>query len=362
MKKVHGIHLKETIKNNMSIKAYSIKEKDKWNDIVESFKKYDIYYLSDYCIPFYLHGDGEPLLFFYEDNELRAINVVMKRDISNDKRFSNLEKGRYFDFSTPYGYGGWLIEGDGDIENIFKEYITWCKNNNIISEVVRFHPVLNNQNKVNSIYDVVDLGKTVCIDLSNENDVWDNFSSKNRNVIRKAIKNNIKISYDLSSKSIDIFKNIYNQTMNRDNADEYYYFNDEFYSSILEHLNGRVLIFNATLENKTIASSMIIFSNDMLSYHLSGSLKEYGSLAATNLLLFEVSKWGIKNGYKTFHLGGGVGSKEDSLYSFKKAFNKKDDKQYSIGRLIFDDEAYNYLVSLRKDGQLRDNYFPLYRA
>jgi len=35
-------------------------------------------------------------------------------------------------------------------------------------------------------------------------------------------------------------------------------------------------------------------------------------------LLYEAACWGIENGYKTFHLGGGLGSREDSLYQFKK--------------------------------------------
>ena len=344
------------------LSVFGLDNCQKWNEIVKSFSDYDVYYLPSYTKAFYLHGDGQPLLFYYYDNNLRAINVVMKRDISNDEHFSDLEKNKYFDFSTPYGYGGWLIEGDGSLTNLFDEYKSWCKSNGIISDVIRFHPILGNQKKVKSFYDVMDLGKTISIDLSDKDAIWSNFSSKNRNVIRKAIKNGILIKHDLNEVTIKEFKNIYNQTMDRDNAENYYYFDDNFYNSIKNDLSNNADIFYALYEDKVIASSIILKSNKRLSYHLSGSLKEYGSLAATNLLLYEVSKWGSDNGYKTFHLGGGVGSKEDSLYAFKKAFSKNEGCQYSIGKMIFNKQDYDKLVSLRKGSKLRENYFPLYRA
>lgn len=344
------------------LKVYSLKDAEIWDKIVKSFNNYDVYYLSGYTKAFYLHGDGEPLLFHYEDNDIKAINVVMKRDISNDYHFSNLDKNTLFDFTTPYGYGGWIIEGNGNRNNLLNEYIKWCNENNIISEVIRFHPIINNQEMVRNLYDVMDLGNTIAINTESEDIIWNNFTSKNRNVIRKAIKNNVLIKKAFDINTINEFKTIYNKTMNRDDADKYYYFNDGFYHSILNDLSDNAEIFYAEYDNKIIASSIILKANDKLSYHLSGSLKEYGSLAATNLLLYEVAKWGSNNGYQSLHLGGGVGSKEDNLYLFKKAFNKNDGLQYSIGKMIFNKEKYEELVSIRGNDKLRENYFPLYRA
>ena len=65
---------------------------------------------------------------------------------------------------------------------------------------------------------------------------------------------------------------------------------------------------------------------------LVSSDREYQHFAPTNLLLYEVACWGCENGYKTFHLGGGLDSKEDSLYKFKSAFNRNSDNTFSIGR------------------------------
>ena len=345
------------------LEVLNLNEAVRWDAIVSSFKDYDVYYLSGYNKGFMIHGDGEPLLFSYYDDNIRAINVVFKRDISNCEYFENkLEKNRYFDLSSPYGYGGWIIEGEGSLDSLFGEYKSWCADNGIISEVIRFHPVIANQERVREYYDVMDLGNTVCIDISNKDDIWTNFSAKNRNVIRKAINNNVTIHHELSKSKMAEFVKVYNTTMDRDNADSYYYFKEEFYDSIINDLGNNTDIYYALYENKIIASSIILKAGNKLSYHLSGSLKEYGSLAATNLLLYTVACDGCDSGYKTFHLGGGVGSREDSLYKFKKAFYKYDGRQYSIGRMVFDEDKYNYLVKFREGEKGRANFFPLYRA
>ena len=57
----------------------------RWDITVRSFKEYDTYWLSGYVKAFFIHGDGVPLLFYYDDGRTRAINVVMKRDIAEDE-------------------------------------------------------------------------------------------------------------------------------------------------------------------------------------------------------------------------------------------------------------------------------------
>lgn len=345
------------------LEVYTLSQNDKWDSIVKSFANHDVYYLNGYAKGFYLHGDGQPLLFYYEDDAVRGINIAFKRDVSKDVHFINrLEENKYYDLSSPYGYGGFLIEGDGSLDKLNDEYTNWCKQNNIISEIVRFHPVINNATRVKEMYDILNLGKTIAMDLSSEDIIWENITSKNRNVIRKAIKNNVIIKHDCNSETIKRFKEIYEHTMNKDNADDYYYFFDDFYNSIINDLKDNVDIFYAEYNGEIIASSIILKCNGYLTYHFSGFITKYGTLAATNLLLYEVAKYGANNGYKTFHLGGGVGSKQDNLYKFKKSFYRGEDYQYSIGKKIFDESLYNKLVSMRINEEKRDNFFPLYRG
>ena len=338
----------------------TLEDSEKWDQIVRSFNQYDTYWLSGYVKGFQIHGDGEPLLIHYEYEDVRGINVVMKRDVARNKYFQGrIGEGQFFDFATPYGYGGWLIEGE-QTSDLFKIYEDWCVKNGIISEFVRFHPIVKNHVACMDFFEVIQLGEVVHMDLESPELIWNNITSKNRNVIRKAIKNDVKIYNGRYPEIYEIFRNIYNSTMDKDDAEAYYYFEPELYTSILDDLSQNAQVFYAVKDGKVIAASIILATNGMMDYHLSGSLREYSSLAATNLLLYKAALWGAANGYRSFYLGGGIGSGEDSLFKFKRAFYKGELNHFYIGKKIYDAEKYEELLALREPTE--SEYFPKYRA
>ncbi len=346
----------------MVLAVYTIEQSEQWDVIVRSFKEYDVYWLSGYVKAFQIHGDGTPLLFYYEssDTDTRGINVVMKRDVAKDERFrEKIDEGQYFDFATPYGYGGWIIEGQ-DTEDLFEAYENWVEKNGIISEFVRFHPMVKNHEKCRSYYEVIQLGEVVHMDLGSPELIWNNIISKNRNMIRKAIKNGVVIYNGRFPEIYEKFRVIYNGTMDKDDAEEYYYFSPEFYGSVLNDLPQNAQVFWAEKDGQIIAASIMLAANGRMNYHLSGSLRDFGSLAPGNLILYTAALWGCANGYRTFYLGGGVGSGEDSLFKFKRAFYKGMLNHFYIGKKIYDFERYERLVSMREFAD-RD-FFPKYRA
>lgn len=342
------------------LKVYTVDQNEQWDATVCSFKEYDVYWLSGYVKAFELHGDGEATLFYYEDEETRGINVVMKRDVAKDAHFKGkLPEGQFFDFATPYGYGGWIIEGE-NTEKLFAEYKEWVDKHGIISEFVRFHPMVKNHEASYPFYEVIKLGEVVHIDLSSSEAIWSNIISKNRNMIRKAIKNDIKIYNGRFPEIYEKFRIIYNGTMDKDDAEEYYYFGKEFYTSILDDLPENAQVFWAEKDGEVIAASIMLAANGRMNYHLSGSLRGYSSLAPTNLILYRAALWGCANGYKTFYLGGGVGSGEDSLFKFKRAFYKGELNHFYIGKKVFNQEKYDELLQMREP--IESRYFPKYRA
>lgn len=351
----------------MPLKVFTVEQAREWDSTVRSFSDYDVYWLSGYVKAFQLHGDGEPLLFYYEQDGVRGINVVMKRDISDDERFAGkIERDAYFDFVTPYGYGGWLAEGDGNRDRMFSEYEEWCRRHHVVSEFVRYHPVIGNHKYSEDSYHVFPLGNTIAMDLSSPETIWANLTSKNRNMVRKASKAGIVIYNGRYPEIYEKFRSIYNETMDKDCADAYYYFGDAFYESVLEDLSTEGQVFFADLDGKIIAASIMLACNGKLNYHLSGSLQEYKRLAPTNLILYKAALWGCANGCKTFHLGGGVGSNEDSLYQFKKSFNRNKSYQFYIGKKIHDEGKYRELCEIRnidyKKQALDERFFPAYRS
>lgn len=336
-----------------------------WDELVRSFPEYDVYYLSSYVKAFKNHGDGEPYLVYFDNGKTRAINVVMKRDIAASLLFKNqLEKDKWYDLSTPYGYGGFLVHGS-DYEELEKEYTRYCRDANIVTEFVRFHPILGNGYDLVGIYEVQELGVTIHIDLSSPEIIWENLTSKNRNMIRKAKKLGVNIYWGRSPDLYRKFVSMYNHTMNIKKADSYYYFKTEFLDRVLYDLRYNSMVFYAVHEENIIAMAIILFCNTQMHYHLSASDYHYRQFAATNLMLYEASLWGYANGYKTFHLGGGLGAAEDSLYKFKKSFNRNSENRFLIGKKIFNRNIYDELIELRKsigDFDEESTYFPLYRS
>lgn len=342
------------------IRTYDISQSETWDEIVRSFKHYDVYYLSGYVKAFHINGDGEPYLLYYEEHGLKAIYVFMKRTTQIDG---------YYDSTTPYGYGGVLFDGDmsdGNLHHFWLAYLETMSKEGIIDNFVRYHPVLANAIPMKKISAVTDLGKTIAIDLSSPELISENMIGKCRNKIRKAEKNGIEIRHGKGVELFKDFKRIYNATMEKDHAEDYYYFDDAFYESIHKDLNDNYEMFYAVLNGEIIAISIMLFANGQMHYHLSGSMAEYRNLAPTNLLLYKAALWGCEHGYGTLHLGGGVGSGEDSLYVFKSGFNKKSDYQFSIGKEIFDQKKYDELVATRAKEDIAFNpesqFFPLYRS
>jgi hypothetical protein len=343
-----------------------IEDKDEWNSIIEQFQDNDIYFLKDYFIPFQKNGDGKPALYFFKSSYGKVAYPFMINDIADNKNFKNvITRNKYFDIRSAYAYGGPLYEvKDKNLDNLkerFFEYFNrFCDKKNIVSQFDRFHPLINNHNFFNGFCNISQIRKTVYMDIINEDRILENITSKCRNMIRKAKENGITITLDEKGDTIKNFKNIYNSTMVRNNASDYYYFNDYFFDDSINYLKGRVLIANANYRNKIIASSLILRFDKYLHYHFSGILKKYMNLAANNLLIYEVAKWGSENGYEIFHLGGGYESEKDTLYRFKKSFSKLEDKNFYIGKKIYKHNEYKYLTSFINYNK-QSNFFPAYR-
>lgn len=327
-----------------------VTEKEKWNDVVTKFKKWDIYYLNEYADSLRIHGDGEPCLVYFELVTGRLVYVVFQNDISDLKYFKgNLESKKYFDWSTPYGYGGPLIEGnlsDEDLRLVRKELYSFAQANGIVSQFIRFHPILQNSKCFDEICNNVNLKQTIVVDTQSIELIWKNMTPNNRNMVRKAEKNGVKIVIDHGERISEFIK-IYKQTMDIRQADDYYYFEDTYFDYIIKNFNKNVIFFYAEFEEKIISASIFFYNQTYMHYHLSGTLQEYRSLASVNLLLTKAAEWAAEKGIKQLHLGGGVEA-EDSLFKFKKNFNRNGLVDFYIGSTIFMKETFDYLVDLRK--------------
>lgn len=334
--------------------------------MVKSFAKWDIYYLYEYAYSFAVHGDGEPKLICFQVEQGRLCYVVMQRDIADSGLFGEyLAKEELYDWETPYGYGGPLIEGDfseKDWEEFRQAIFSYCRQEGIMTQFIRFHPLLQNQTSLPNWIETRYLRETIAMDTGDSEIIWNHMDSKNRNMVRKALKNEVQIIRKPLSE-YEFFASMYLQTMQRDGATEYYYFKKEFFDALTE-LSEYGQIFYALRQEQPIAAGIILYNQSFAHYHLSGGFAEGREFSPMNLLLYEAALWASRQGIKSFHLGGGIQA-EDNLFRFKKQFNKFGKLPFWVGRTIFDSEKYQELCRIRKQicphFDLENNYMIQYR-
>ena len=99
------------------IQIFNLNQAKGWDELAHTFANYDVYYLSGYVKAFQIHGDGEPQLFYYNENGLRGIYVYMKRKTAIEGMYDSI---------TPYGYGGFLLDGnvsDNNVKALWYAYV-----------------------------------------------------------------------------------------------------------------------------------------------------------------------------------------------------------------------------------------------
>jgi Uncharacterized protein involved in methicillin resistance len=248
----------------------------------------------------------------------------------------------YKDFETVYGYGGPIYN---TVDQNFhtqssKEMFNLLKSQNYVAGFIRFHPLLKNYQGFAVGKDIYDRN-TVALDISlSEDDIWANeIHTKNRNVIKKGEKNGLKFYADYDFIFLDDFKLLYNKTMDKLSADDFYYFGDQYYNNFKKNITNS-FIGIVKKDDKVISAAIFMYEGKYAHYHLSGSDRNYLLLQPNNFMLYKAALELKKCGAEIFHLGGGTTSDEnDSLLCFKKKFSKHL-YEFHIGKIVFNEGLY----------------------
>jgi len=327
---------------------------------VASFKGADVYYRPGYLNAVFRRQEGEPVLFYCEKSCGRGFHVALIRDLSNlDFDFGSL--GNFVDLCTPYGYGGPVMHthDERNAAAFFEQWSRAARELGAVSEFIRFHPVLKTHRFFDQCFDTRVAARTVAIDLG-RSDAKAGFSRTCQKNIETALKKGVEIDF-APSDDIGRFIRLYEMTMERREAREYYRFAGPYFRDLAEGLGDDLWVVLATHEGKDVAGALILRHGPYIHYHLGGSDYDYRSLCATNLLLARVARRGREMGISTFHLGGGY-QPGDGLFRFKSGFSSVH-LDFHVGRIVFDEKTYSQLARRRKDvGQCDEDFFPIYRS
>jgi len=326
-----------------------------WDNYLSNFssEQKDVYFEEKY-VKLYETDKDEAVCFVCIQNSYCFLFPFLKRGF----KYKEID---YFDFETPYGYGGpiWNCDNKEFILESLKIFYKYCKSNNFVSGFVRFHPLIQNSCHFDSIGQVIIDRPTIAIDLNlPEDEIWmSEIHTKNRNIIRKAEKNQLKFVADYEYIYLDQFVQLYNKTMNKLSADNFFYFDKNYYLKFKNSIKNSFL--GVVLYNNIVISGAIFFYSELFAhYHLSGSDVRYLYLYPNNYMLWEATRELKKYNLEKFHLGGGINSDiNNSLLEFKRKFSKSQYK-FQIGKLIFNFDVYQSLCEewIAKNPEKADKY------
>ena len=297
------------------------------------------------------------------ESELGIItNLFMMRPID----ISLGDGVQYYDIITPYGYGGPVIHYASDKEKLIELYMQdfqqYVDQKNIVSEFVRFHPIIGNGVDFKSAYNSVYDRKTVGTNLTYEDVIATEFSKHKRKDIRRILKNpDIHYEINESPKTLVDFVDIYYSTMDRDKADEYYYFGQDYFQNMLASFPNHITTCKVFLGDIAIAMGLYFRYGKFLHAHLSGTFSQYLEFSPAYILKYALALYGHEKGYRVIHYGGGTSRSEDnSLYKFKKDFGKNTEFDFYIAKKIWNIDIYQKLCKVA-GADLGSDFFPAYR-
>lgn len=315
-----------------------IKFTEHWNQYLDTIpsESQDLYFREEY-VRLYETDYEKACCFIFQEGESIMLFPFLRRSFK-------FEGKTYFDFETAYGYGGPISNdfSEGFITNALEALRAKALEENYICGFVRFHPLLNNWNYFDRVGQLIQDRNTIAINLTEGIDAtWMNeIHTKNRNVIKKGEKNGLVFIVDDDFSYLKDFEELYNSTMDKLEADGFYYFEPKYYEQLQDTIENRFLGI-VKYEDRVVAGAIFFYQKPYGHYHLAGSDKTALKLSPNNFLLWEAAKELMNRGVSYFHLGGGTdGTEENSLYQYKRKFSKHE-YLFCLGKLIFNQHLYN---------------------
>lgn len=329
----------------------------------EVFQLSDIYFETAYGQLYEKIENGKCEVFHYIGEEGEVRHLYIKKEIPY-----RLEGEVYYDLVTPYGYGGPLIirvkeAGKARLVEAFQRaFQEHCLEQNIICEFVRFHPILMNAEDFCDCYELTLQRYTTGTNLRDfENPIQAEFSKSKQKSIQKALNAGVEYRITQNPASLKGFKDIYERTMNRKEADAIYYFDNGYFDQLLRNLGQYILLVEVFYEGRVIGMSLNFAYGKLIHIHLSGTYFEYRHLSPAFVMRYALVLWGKGQGCEMIHEGGGKGrGLDDPLYLLKKQFGKNTDFNYYVSHKIWNPEIYSRLCHMQRVGETVQA-FPAYR-
>ena len=315
----------------------------------------DIYFNKSYA-ELYANEDEKVLEFSFNKEGSILKTILIAKPITTISGHP-VEDG-YYDASSPYGYSGLLSNSQNPqfLEEGMKAFQDFCKENKVIAVFFRFHPFFETDYFKDYLNFYVEECPVVYIDLEKEN-IISSYSSTTRNIVRRCRKNLTVVE----TQSVDKFLPLYYETMTKNEASDFYYFEEAYFKKLIEF--PEVKLFHVMADAEVVSAGFFFYSESFTHYHLSANSKDHRNLNGNYLLLDHAAEVGKSLNCKTFLLGGGrTSALDDGLLKFKSKFSPEK-SAFNIGGLITNDDVFkNYTSKWQElNPERKVSYFLKYR-
>lgn len=344
--------------------VFGLNDRKQWLEELENVKELypDLHYWPEYCGLF--RDWGEARLFIYREGSASVIYPFLLRKVNLIPWLKGRLEEDLYDITSPYGYGGPLASTKADrsiLDNFYRCFSNYCERNNIITEFIRFHPLLGNHRLLEGHVEVERVSSVVYIDLTgSDEDIWSGYARNNRKNIKKAYREGLEVVLEETPAHFNDFKSIYHHTLLRNQADQFYYFNDRFYDYIHVKLKGNFIYAHTLKGDRVISTELLLYNKTYIHSFLGGTLEQFYEVRPNNILKHEVVKWAKAKGIKYFLLGGGYRD-GDGIFRYKCSFTRNGRLDFYVGKKLHNHKAVSILEEMMTVKNSVGSYFPAYR-
>lgn len=338
----------------------------RWNAALEALP-HDVYHLPGYVALAASQEGGSPAAILATEDRWAALLPLILRPLPAEFDAPT----SWIDAASPYGYPGPVAATPVSapvVARFMDQAIAACAARGIISLFIRLHPLLGIPTEdLKNHGTLVRHGRTVVIDLRPGIDTLTaQMRKSHRYEIRALHRSGFSTTIDDWS-LYPAFVDIYLETMQRLAASDQYLFSLDYFRGLRAALRDRLHLCVALApEGRPAAAGLFSECGGLVQYLFSGTADEFRQLAPTKLVLSTMIDWACRQGFRTFHLGGGLGGQEDSLFRFKAGFS---DLRGDFGslRVVVDGSRYAAVTERWRllrgpQGEGEAGFFPIYRG
>jgi hypothetical protein len=356
------------------MRVLTTKQHEEWTGAVQPATQHDFYFLPEYHALAERRGEGEARLFVFEQAGYVIALPLIIRTLP-DYRAIGGAANTWRDATSVYGYSGPLYSHDdmppAVVDGFQRALSVALQELQVVSVFSRLHPLLPAQTTLLDGLGEHQLeGVTVSINLSaTPLEQRAQYDGTTRNRLNRLARMGVTGALDPEQRHLPEFIALYHETMRRVKAEESYFFDATYFTALVKSLGPVVKLFVAKMpDGEVISGGLFTLYDGIVQYHLGGT-RDSALKRSPMMLIFEtVRRWANQNGAHTFHLGGGVGAKTDSLFQFKARFSPQRHK-FVTWRWIVTPEAYRELSerkhvwnSERGLKAISPSFFPAYRC